>query len=95
MPGVAAIPWDAKPGGPSSAHPLPALSMSVEHYAALVAELSHRPPDPAAVVARYGIRSAEEQQRLDAAFAAHFAANAPLRAKYDALIARFASMMGG
>jgi hypothetical protein len=95
LPGVTAIPWEAKPDGPASAHFPPAPSMSVEHYAALVAELTRHPPDPAAVLAGYGVGGADEMQRIDVAFAAHFAANAPLRAKYDALLARFASMMKG
>jgi hypothetical protein len=95
FPGVAAIPWEAQPGGPEAAHLPPTPTMSVEHYAALVAELARHPPDPAAILARYGVQNAEEHQRLEATFKAHFAANAPLRAKYDALIARFASMMGG
>jgi hypothetical protein len=95
LPGVAAIPWEAQPAGPASAHLPPPPSMSVEHYAALVAELARHPPDPAAILARYGVQSAEEHKRLEAAFAVHLAANAPLRAKYDALVARFASMMGG
>jgi hypothetical protein len=69
---------------------LPALT--IEQYASLVVELTRRPPNLDQLLARYGVHNHEQHQRLEAAMKAQLHSDPALRAKYDALIMRFAAM---
>jgi hypothetical protein len=79
----------ARPAGPPS-EPMP---MTVEHYAAMVAELHGKPGQDEAVLRRYGIQTAEERARVQRTMTAHLRADPSLRAKYEALLQRFAAWM--
>lgn len=69
---------------------LPALT--IEQYASLVVELTRRPPNLEQLLTRYGVHSHEQHQRLDAAMKAQLHGDPALRARYDALVMRFATM---
>lgn len=75
------------------APPTEAMPMTVEHYAAMVAEIHGKPGQDEAVLKRYGIQSAEERARVQRAMTAHLRADPALRAKYEALLQRFAAWM--
>jgi hypothetical protein len=60
--------------------------MSIERYAELVTELTLKPKEAAAILGRYGVRSVEEYQQLEATFEARFRDNHTLQANYDALV---------
>jgi hypothetical protein len=63
--------------------------MNLAYFAALTVELAQHPPDPAAVLRRYGLESAEDHRYVAAVFSAQMQADPNLRAQYDALIARY------
>lgn len=78
-------PWeDHGPELPATTTRAPA--MSIERYAELVTELTLKPKEAAAILGRYGVRSVEEYQQLEATFEARFRDNKTLQANYDALV---------
>ncbi len=67
--------------------------MNLAYFAALTVELAQHPPDPAVVLRRYGLESAEDHRYVAAAFSSQMQADPSLRAQYDALIARYRGMI--
>lgn len=81
-PAPEATPWEG-----------PAPKLGLDHYAVLAVLLSRKPPDRASVLARYGITSPEEHRHLDEAYKAHFRQNPAARARYEALVLHYSTMM--
>ena len=93
-PGTGTALLDSSEPGPQPVTPwasdLPALTL--EQYASLVVELTRRPPNVEHVLTRYGLHGHEQHQRLESMMKAQLHGDPALRARYDALIMRFATM---
>ncbi|WP_437934696.1 hypothetical protein [Sorangium sp. So ce341] len=75
------------PTEPIAARAAPALSL--EHYAALCAELSLLPRSAAAIYPRYGLRDVAAWQAADAAWQLRMRSDPALEARWQQLVAHF------
>ncbi|XXT16025.1 hypothetical protein WME94_37900 [Sorangium sp. So ce429] len=74
---------------PASTAACTAPALSLEHYAALCAELSLHPRSAASIYPRYGLRDAAAWQATDAAWQVRMRSDAALEARWQQLIAHY------
>lgn len=85
------VPFAPRPPPPSPpvASPPPAPSLSLEHYAALCAEISLDPRRVEEIRARYGLRDLDAWRAADGAWQARLRAEPALSARWQELIAHY------
>ncbi|MFO0611119.1 MAG: hypothetical protein U0414_00930 [Polyangiaceae bacterium] len=69
------------------------LPLTIQSYAALSVELTMRPPDKLAVLARYGLKSLEQHRATDETMRTALEQNAGLRGRFQALVMHYSTTM--